>query len=473
MTYNENNELIGDLAKEWKSDATSKVYTITLRDDVYWHDGEKLTADDVVFTYKTIQNPDSKSPYYSAWRGIKVEKVDDQTVTFTLPNSYSPFYHLLTVGIIPEHKLSSISKDQLRGNMFNTKEAIGTGPFKLKNEVVEKTADTQEETIQLVKNTRYHRGDVQLDGFTIKAYSDGKSLQDAINKKEIIGAVVEPSEDSSQSLNSFRFNQMSAVMVFLNINRPLTSDQKFREALISATEPGAAAAQLGYPTASVRTPILKGQIGYDASMAQKAPSSEKANTLLNELGWTWAEGEPYRKKDGKELTIDFVSENTGDYARLAEELQRQWGQYGIKTNVTLENSDDISTTSLATKEYDALLYAINIGADPDVYVYWHSSQAKPDAKPGYNFSMYSSSKADQSLEDGRSRSDPNLRAVKYKPFLEAWKTDVPAIGLYQPTIPYTTNIPVYNLREMTLNTAADRYRNVHNWQINTQKTIQE
>lgn len=474
LTYNENNELVGDLAKEWKSDATSKVHTITLRDDLYWHDGEKLTADDVVFTYQAIQNPDTKSPYYSAWRGIKVEKIDDASVSFTLPNAYSPFFHLLTVGIIPEHRLANVSKDQLRGNMFNTREAVGTGPFKLKNISVEKTGSAQtEEVIQLVKNSQYHRGDVQLDGFSIKTYPDEKALQTALEKKDVIGAVVDPASNAAQNLSSLRFNQTSAVMVFLNTSRPLMADVKLREALISATEPGLVASQLQYPTTSVRTPILKDQIGYDAALSQQAPSSEKANTILSELGWTWTEGEPYRKKDGKELTIEFVSENTSDYSRLAEEIQRQWGQYGIKTNVTLENSDDISTTSLATKEYDALLYAINIDPDPDVYVYWHSSQTKPEAKPGYNFSMYSSGKADQALEDGRSRSDPKLRAVKYRPFLEAWKADVPAIGLFQPSIPYTTNVPVYNLRTMTINSASDRYRNVQNWQINTQKTVQE
>ena len=474
LTYDENNELIGDLATEWKSDATSKVYTITLRDDVYWHDGEKLTADDVVFTYQTIQNPDTRSPYYSAWRGIKVEKVDDRTVTFTLPNSYSPFYHLLTGGIIPEHKLAVISKDQLRSNMFNTREATGTGPFKLKNISVQKVSDAQtEEAIQLVKNPGYHRGQVQLDGFTIKTYADEASVRNALEKKDIIGAVVELPSDSPQALSSLRFNQTSAVMVFFNTSRPNMDNAKFREALISATDPATVSSQLNYPTTSVRSPLLKDQIGYDSSIVQQAPSSEKANTTLSELGWTWAEGEPYRKKDGKELTLDFVSENTSDYSRISEELQRQWGQYGIKTNVTLENSEEISTTSLATKEYDALLYAINIGPDPDVYVYWHSSQAKPEAKPGYNFSVYSSNKADQALEDGRSRSDPALRAVKYKPFLQAWKTDVPAIGLYQPSISYTTNVPVYNMRTMTINSAADRFRNVHNWQINTQKTIIE
>jgi peptide/nickel transport system substrate-binding protein len=474
LTYDQNNQLTGDLAKEWKADATSKVYTVVLRDDIYWHDGEKVSADDVVFTYQTIQNPDAKSPYYNAWRGIKVEKINDTTVTFTLPNAYSPFFHLLTNGIIPEHKLAAISKEQLRGNMFNTREAVGSGPFKLRTIVVEKTSEAQtEEEIQLVKNPSYHRGQVQLDGFTVKTYADQGSLQQALEKKEVVGAVVDVVDENSQNMTTIRFNQTSAVMVFLNTSRPLMANAKLREALISATDPGIVAAQLNYPTSAVRSPLLKDQIGYDETILQIGQSSEKTNMLLSELGWVWSEGEPYRKKDGKELTIEFVSENTSDYSKLSEELQRQWGQYGIKTNVTLENSADISTTSLASKEYDALLYAINIGPDPDVYVYWHSSQAKPEAKPGYNFSVYSSAKADQSLEDGRSRSDPNLRTVKYKSFLEAWKADIPAIGLYQPRIAYTTNVPVYNLQEMTINTAADRYRNVHNWQINTQKIVAE
>jgi peptide/nickel transport system substrate-binding protein len=473
LTYNENNELVGDIAKEWKSDPTSKIYTVNLRDDIYWHDGEKLTADDVVFTYQTIQNPDTKSPYYNAWRGIKVEKTDDYTVTFTLPNAYSPFFHLLTTGIIPEHKLASIDKDQLRGNLFNTREAIGTGPFKLKTISVEKKSDAQTtESIQLVSNQAYHRGAVQLEGFTLKTYQDDAALRNAIENKEVVAGLVETNSPPSDG-QVMRFNQTSAVMLFMNTARPLLSDLKLRQAIINATNPGAVSSELNYPTVSVRSPLLKGQIGYDDAILQQAPSTEAANTALNDLGWIWTEGDQYRKKDGKELTLQFVSENTADYAKFAEEVQRQWSQYGIKTDVTLIDSGEISTTSLATKDYDVLLYAINIGPDPDVYVYWHTSQSKPDAKPGYNFSLYSSPKADQSLEDGRSRSDPSLRAVKYKSFLEAWRADIPAIGLHQSRVTYTTNVPVYNLEEMTINSAADRYRNVHNWQITTKKITQE
>lgn len=472
LAYDQNNQLTGDLASDWKADANSKKFTVTVRDNAFWHDGKPVTADDIVFTYQTIQNPDTKSPLYTTWRGVKVEKQDDKTVVFTLPNAYSPFLHLLTTGIIPKHLLENVAKDQLRSSTFNTEQAIGTGPFVLNSIDTENVSEQGGETVQLGKNTQYYRGNVQLDGFTLRTYPDQKRVISALENKDIVGAVADVALPQESQYNVLRFTQTSAMMVFFNTTKPIMQDVKLRQALLSAINPSVASGVVGYPTVPVRSPILKDQVGYSDASLQQNPSPETTNKILNELGWLWAEGDSYRKKDGKELSIDFVSQNSGDYAKVAEEVQKQWAQYGIKTNVTLEKAEDISTTRLATKEYDALLYAITIGPDPDVYVYWHSSQTKPDAKPGYNFSMYNSAKADQALEDGRSRTDPSLRAVKYKPFLDAWRQDVPAVGLYQPRTTYVTSVPVYNLNEMTINTAAERYRNVHNWQINTEKVTE-
>jgi len=58
-----------------------------------------------------------------------------------------------------------------------------------------------------------------------------------------------------------------------------------------------------------------------------------------------------------------------------------------------------------------------------------------------------------------------LRAIKYKPFLQAWQQDAPALGLYQPRVLYLTNGEVAGLSDATLNTATDRLNNVQNWQI--------
>jgi peptide/nickel transport system substrate-binding protein len=116
-------------------------------------------------------------------------------------------------------------------------------------------------------------------------------------------------------------------------------------------------------------------------------------------------------------------------------------------------------------DYDALLFGTSIGADPDVYVYWHSSQIDPNSPVRLNFSQYSSAGADAGLEAGRTRLDPALRAAKYQPFLQAWQTDAPALGLYQPRFLYLTRGPVYGLEEATINSDIGRFRNVHNWQV--------
>jgi len=111
------------------------------------------------------------------------------------------------------------------------------------------------------------------------------------------------------------------------------------------------------------------------------------------------------------------------------------------------------------------LYGISIGVDPDVYIYWDSTQIDLRSPARLNFSQYSSKVADESLESGRTRLDPTLRAVKYQPFLASWQADAPALGLYQPRFLYLTHGPVYGLNEKAINADVQRYSQVHDWQI--------
>ncbi|MDQ5958748.1 MAG: bac 5 protein [Patescibacteria group bacterium] len=471
LTYNEKNELIGDLAEKWTSDEVGKVYTVTLRKDAKWHDGEAVTPEDVVYTYNSIQNAKVQSPLSSSWKGVKVERTGDWDVTFTLPNSYSPFPHLLTNGIVPEHILKDIDPSQLRGSRFNTASPVGSGPFTFRSIDVDKQGDNQTEIVQLSKNDSYYNSVSKLDGFTIKTFKDKQDMQSALNSKDITGAAFVDHQDNNKE-NEFLFTQTSGLYVFMNNSKPPFDSPQIREAIARATSPGLVSSTLPYATLPVRSPLLVGQVGYSKDYVQKGTDIELANKLLTESGWAWQQGEPYRKKDGKELTVQLVSEKSEDYVKFVEQLQKQWAAVGVKAEVSLEDQDTIAATTLASKKYDALLYAINIGPDPDVYVYWHSSQAKPDAKPGLNFSLYSSKQADEALEAGRSRTNPSLRAAKYKPFLAAWQKDVPAIGLHQPVFSYSTNIPVYGLQEKTINIPSDHLNNVNQWQINTKKQPQ-
>ena len=125
--------------------------------------------------------------------------------------------------------------------------------------------------------------------------------------------------------------------------------------------------------------------------------------------------------------------------------------------------------SVADHSYEALLYGISIGSDPDVYVYWNSSQADIRSGNRLNFSEFKNTTADTALEAGRTRRDPAIREVKYRPFLQAWQQEAPALGLFQPRMLYITNGPVFGLTDHSINTPIGRFNNVENWQIRLAK----
>jgi peptide/nickel transport system substrate-binding protein len=117
--YDAQNNLVGDLASGYTLDPTERIYTVTLKPHLIWHDGAPLTAKDVLFTYQTIQNPDAGSYLYQSWKDVKVAAVNDSTLTFTLPNQLSAFPHHMTNGIIPEHLLKSVAPTDMRSVTFN------------------------------------------------------------------------------------------------------------------------------------------------------------------------------------------------------------------------------------------------------------------------------------------------------------------------------------------------------------------
>ncbi len=472
LTYDNNNQLTGDLASSWDVDAKAMVYTVKLKPNLTWHDGKPLTADDVVFTYKSIQNPDVKSPLLASWRGVKIEKVDNATVRFTLPTAYSPFLHSLTTGILPAHILKNVAPEQLRSTAFNTKSPIGSGPFKWRGVTIQKDSKTQQtEIIQLSAFNKYSRGAPKLDGVTIHTFQTDDDLQKAVKNKQIITASGLTLQDKEIDVGYYTtsFNLMSADMLFLKNTSPNLSDVKVRQALTKGTNVSALTAEVGYSVIPVRQPILRGQVGYNPAYAQAGFDKAEAAKLLDEAGWKLAPGETVRKKDGVPLKLNLSYETNADFSRIAGALQKQWADIGVELSVDVKQDDKSSLKLVDSHDYDVLLYGINIGPDPDVYAYWHSSQFDKKSPIHLNLSEYSSKQADLALEGGRTRVDAKLRAAKYKPFLEAWQKDAPAIGLYQPRYLYVSNQKIYGLDEKTINAPSDRFNDVYLWMINTER----
>jgi peptide/nickel transport system substrate-binding protein len=188
---------------------------------------------------------------------------------------------------------------------------------------------------------------------------------------------------------------------------------------------------------------------------------------LDAAGWTVG---PHgiRFKAGQPLAFTLTAPNTHDARIVAGQLFQQWQKLGVKVNVQFLDATGFQN-SLTYHDYDAILNGISIGVDPDVFVYWDSSQADIRAASRFNLSEYKNPAADASLEAGRTRLDPYIRAVKYRPFLETWQKDAPALALYQPRALYLTNGPVAGLRDTPISTAIDRFINVQNWEVREAK----
>ncbi len=468
LKYDQSNKLVGDLAQSWTLDDKSTTYTVTLRPNLVWQDGQPLTAQDVVFTYETIQNPDAKSPLFASWQGIKVVATDDRTITFTLPNVLASFPYSLTNGLIPKHLLASTPVSQLRASRFNTVFPVGAGPFSWDQiEISGDTPETREGTIALVPNSHYHDGVPRLQRFVIRSFLDESRMIQSFDRHELTAmSGLEALPDTfakDTSVHEHSVPIAGEVMVFFKTSQAPLDDAKVRQALVQSVNQAALIKGLGYPVVAAKEPLLSIHIGFDKTAAELPFDITAANKSLDDDGWV-KDKDGVRVKNGKILQFGLSSQSGSEYAYVTQRLQAAWAAIGVKVSVQLQSDEDLQAT-VATHSYDALLYGISIGPDPDVFAYWHSSQADLRAANRVNFSEYKSAVADKALEAGRTRTDPMLRAVKYKPFLDAWRADAPALALYEPRYLYVTRGILAGFDPLTINTVDDRYNNVQNWMI--------
>lgn len=442
-----------------------KVYTIKLRNAV-WHDGKKLTAEDVVYTINLIKNPQVRSPLRVNWLDISARAIDDSTVEFMLPAVYAGFSHALTFPVIPKHILQSVSPSSMREADFSSN-PVGSGPFAVKRvQTSESTSST--DVVRMEPNTKYYGAVSTLSRLELRAYGNESLLVKAVNSGEVSAA----SGLSLSAADNIKSKQYSTkhwllnkgVYLLMNNRSQTLQDARARQALRYATDTSSIRATVGDNVARLDTPILQSQI------AQKLPAApdynlDKAKALLKEAGWTYNQGQ-WKGKDGRPLAVAVTTSSGRDeYKKIVDALKQQWSKLGV--DVQLREIDTSSTTTsfvqsvLQPRDYNALLYELELGADPDVFAYWHSSQASAS---GYNFANYSNRTVDNDLVGGRSRTNSALRAAKYIQFVNQWLNDAPAIGLYQSVGSYVLNNGASIVEPRgSLNTMNDRYADVTTW----------
>lgn len=469
LKYDSNGNLINDLAESYEVSDDKTTYTFHLRRDATWQDGQKFDAHDVIFTINLLTNPAFKSPLRSNWQGIETDLVDDYTLTFKIQSVYVGFLNNLTFGILPAHLWESVEADKFSLTDLNLK-PIGTGPYRYSQ--FQKDSDGNILSYELVANPTYFEGRPYISKITFNFYSDEDSVIEAYNRKEIMGVGgIPPQKISSlkllQSTYLHKINIPRYFAVFLNQVKSVTlAHDEVREALSYATNREEIIQEVLFGNGqSAYSPILESMIGHKDDLNKRDFNLDKANQLLEDKGWKKGD-DGIRKKDNTRLEINLITADWDELSQTAQIIKRQWEKVGIRVNVNVLSISDFQQNYIRPREYDALLFGQVLGADPDPFSFWHSTQKKD---PGLNLSLFGSDETDKLIENGRAEFDSEKRAQIYRDFQEKLNQEVPAIFLYSPNYIYPINKNIQGAELNILISPSKRFSEINKWFIRTNR----
>lgn len=532
LKYDKDQKLVNDLAENYTISEDQKVYTFEIKKQATWQDKIPITADDVIFTIKTIKDQQYKSPLQPSLQSADVQKISDSSFKLTLKKPFALFPTLLTFGILPEHVWSSISPSTFSLAEFNIK-PIGSGPWQFKSLAKDKQGLIK--TYSLLRNPLYYGTKPNLEKLTFKFYSDISDLLAASQSKEIMGinfVSKKNAHDLPKTFDTFSLHLPQYTALFLNQKKnEFLKDIQVRKALaLAINRPELVSQALNEDGYAIDAPILPGFIGYKTNIETYNQNLDLAKKTLDKAGWKEISDEDYkqfqadektkaeeaekkankstskkvsalatenlanssstlpvepvapaaeekslfvgqeffRKKQNDILQINLTTVATSEDQKAAELITGYWQKLGIKVNLVLVDGNKIKKETIDPRNYDVLLYGEVIGSDPDLYPFWHSSQIE---QPGLNLSLFQDKEADRLLVDAREIADVKKREADYYQFQDILAKQLPAIFLYSQTYTYALDNRIKGFGVDKINTPSDRFSNLNEWYLKTKRVF--
>lgn len=421
--------------------------TYHLRPGIKWSDGEPVRAQDVLFTWDAIMNPDNQVITRSGYDKIEsVTATDDTTVVVQFSTFYGPFLTLFEY-VLPEHVLGA--QPDMNNAEFNT-HPVGTGPF-----MVEEWSPG--DYLSLVPNPYYREeGKPYLDQLIFKVVPSRETGVAMLQTGEVdvMWDLVEdqiPQIEDNEKLSLWTSPSINIERLILNlaepgdpadpdVPHPALGDRRVRQAINVAIDKQKIVDALLYGQARlIDSPI---PIGWAAGDGAPTPTYDLqlAQDLLDEAGWADTDGDGIRDKDGQPLSLTVMSTSGNALReRIEQVLQAQLKAIGIDLQITNVASTVLFGTwadqaPRAQGNFDILLYSTGpkIDPDPHLYSYFHSSQipTEENGGQGANYSRYSNAEVDAALDAARVSPDLETRRAKYEEIARLICDDLPHIMLY-------------------------------------------
>ncbi|MFH1456629.1 MAG: peptide ABC transporter substrate-binding protein [Patescibacteria group bacterium] len=473
-------QIVPDMAESWSVSDDQKEYTFVLRDDIKWHDGEQFTVEDVKFTIQSIQDPEFKSPLASNFMNVKLEVIDEKTIKFILPGSYSVFLENLTVGILPAHIWLEVVPANALLTDYNLR-PVGSGPYKFKSLTKDKLGNIK---VYSIERNKDYISAPYIKQVNFKFYPDFVSVASALKNHNIDGASYLPKDLEGdvkirKNLNYYNLSLPQYTAIFFNEkNNGALSNLNVRKALAYALDKNKIVDEaLRGEGQVIEAPILSGFIGYNPNIAKYEYDFKKAGELLDEAGWKLEGSDDkennsneilFRKNKEAELKVTLTTVNRSENFKVTQMIQKMWQEIGVKTEIKIIEATQIQSDVIRKRNFEVLLFGEIFGSDPDPYPFWHSSQA---GENGLNLANFVNKEADKVLEEARQISDPKQRHDKYIHFQNILNSQLPAIFLYTPKYVYPMSSSIQGMDTKVISIPSDRFSNIEEWYVETKRSF--
>jgi peptide/nickel transport system substrate-binding protein len=459
----------GDLADSWGISPDGLVYNVSLRANAFWHDGQPVTSDDVIYTIGLLRDEGSpiSSDRREFWNQVEVERLDDKMIRFRLPEAFAPFLDYLAFYILPDHLLGDLTYAEIVNATFNL-QPVGCGPYRFEHLIVE---NGQISGLTLRVFDKYYGAKPYIDQIAFRYYADPQAALAAYQKGEVMGiSKVPPAilpevlKDPKLNLYSGRLPQIT--LIFLNLKSPqaaFLNDPDIRRALLMGIDRQWIVDKMLAGQAIIANgPVFPGTWAYYDGIEPVNFDPDAAIATLKKAGYTIpAEGGNVRAKEGTLLEFELLYPDDEAHANIAETIQQDWARLGVSVILKAVAYDALVEDYLVPREYQAALVDLNLtdSPDPDPYPFWHQTQVTG----GQNYSNWEDHQASEYLEQARISMDTSDRARLYRNFQIRFSQELPALPLYYPVYTYAVSTDVQNVRMGPLFDPSDRFSTLVSW----------
>jgi len=429
--YNKDAQIVCDLAKSYYFKTPTKLI-ISLKKNVKWHDGKPFTANDVIFTYNTINSKKVFTPLKSEFQKVKsLKKLDDFTLEVNYKQPYFKALQIWMTGILPKHILQN-EKD-LMTSSFN-KHPIGTGAYKL-------DSFTISNDIELYANDNYFDKRAKIDKLLYKFLPDSSTEFYTLKQGNLDVGGLTPMQKDRQIDQNFKkrfkiYEQPSFGYTYIGFN--LTSkkfkNKKIREALSLGINRKQLVDILFFGSGKVCTgPFLPGTFAFNDKVKIPKQNITKAKAILKSLG--------YDKNHKFKFTL-ITNSNNSIRVNAAQIIQYQLSKINVDMKIRVMEWQAFLNTIVMPRNFDAILLGWGLSLMPDAKPLWHSKSA---VKGGFNLVNYSNKDVDRLIEEAETTVDKNKLSTIYKKIFFKITQDLPYLFLYIPNSITAVNKNIKNV----------------------------